>query len=110
MSLSPNVEAAVAGVIQARSSLEDFKQQAVDAVKASGAEFHYDRTVGIYIGPDRHNRDWVVSWDPRQSQAAAGQMFTLGKRECNWQQCECKRAPRNRQWRPAPVGGEVAPF
>lgn len=82
-----------ANVESIRLSLEAAKADLIFAVKDS-QPFLYDKNAGLYVGPDRHNADWVVSWDANTARAAATQMVMDGERSCNWNQCPCKRSQR----------------
>lgn len=85
-------QSVISAITTARLALDNARQEAIEKVKASGVDFLFDRAAGTYVGPDRHNAEWTVTWDPAAAAKAAGQMFTLGERECNWRQCECKRS------------------
>lgn len=74
-----------------RANLEAAKADVEFAVRESGQPFYYDKALNLYVGPDRHNDAWVVSWDANTARAAATQMILDGERSCNWQQCACKR-------------------
>lgn len=80
----------------ARINLEQSKLVLIEAVKSSGAPFMYVSDEHLYVGPDRHNADWVVTWDEKASRAAASQMLLDNKRTCNWDACLCKRNNRGR--------------
>jgi hypothetical protein len=94
-----SVTDAIEALRHARINLDNARLEGIEAVRSSGEDFFYDRQAGIYIGPDRHNDEWTVTWDVATAQKAAGQMFTLGKRECNWDGCLCKRSSRGHTFR-----------
>jgi hypothetical protein len=89
-----HVDQAIENLMATLASLPLMKSDLIFAVKESGAPYLYVKDQ-LFVGPDRHNADWVVNWDAKQAKAAATQMVMDGERSCNWNQCECK-SPRGR--------------